>query len=229
MDRILQLRDSLRAVWPERLDSVFNGAEDNATGSAAQLEVAERLAAGPRPWRSILFVWHTAEEIRYLGAEWFTEHPTVPRKAIVADINLDGTGRRLPVRRDIPGALQGDLLVVGAGRLSTTFAQLVDEFATRDGIVLDRHRDAPGDPSDYYCRSDHYLYARFGIPSVFFTVGAEYPAYHQLTDEAQYIDYTHLERTTRYVADLTMAVADLDRRPALDPGRTTDPYGTCQQ
>ena len=98
--------------------------------------MAERLAAGPRPWRSILFVWHTAEEIRYLGAEWFTEHPTVPRKAIVADINLDGTGRRLPVRRDIPGALQGDLLVVGAGRLSTTFAQLVDEFAIEEAERL---------------------------------------------------------------------------------------------
>jgi Zn-dependent M28 family amino/carboxypeptidase len=194
----------------------------------ALLELAERLAAGPKPWRSILFVWHTAEELRYLGSQWFTEFPTVPREAIIAEVNLDGVGQRVPVRGDVDGGVQGDLAVIGAGRLSTSFAQLVDEVAQRDGIVFDRRYDAPGDPSDYYCRSDHMHYARFGIPSVFFTTGM-YPAYHQLNDEAQYIDYAQLERVTRYVADLTMAVADLDRRPALDPGRTTDPYGPCKQ
>jgi hypothetical protein len=226
--RILELRDSLRALWPERRDSVFNGAEDNASGIAAVLEVAERLAAGPRPLRSVLFVWHTAEEIRYMGAQWFTEHPTVPREAIVAQINLDGYGRRTPATGDIDGGVRGDLAVIGAGRLSSELGAVVDRVAQRDGILLDRRYDAPGEPSQYYCRSDHYQYARWGIPSVFFTTGM-YPAYHQLTDDAQYIDYAGMERLTRYAADLTLAVGDLPHRPALDPGRKADPYGVCAQ
>ena len=77
--RILATRDSVRARWPERPDSIFNGAMDNASGTAALLEVAELLARGQHPRRPVLFVWHTAEEIRYLGARWFTDHPTVPR------------------------------------------------------------------------------------------------------------------------------------------------------
>ena len=84
--------DSLRKLNPARQDSIFNGADDDASGSAAVLEIAQQMAARP-PRRSVLFVWHTAEEKGLFGSEYFTEHPTVPRDSIVAQINVDMIGR----------------------------------------------------------------------------------------------------------------------------------------
>ena len=98
--------DSLRKVRPARLDSIVNGADDDGSGSMALLEIAEAMARAPtKPKRSLLFVWHSGEESGLLGCRWFTDHPTVPRDSIVAQINIDmiaprgAEGRVQPVTR----------------------------------------------------------------------------------------------------------------------------------
>ena len=81
--------------------------------------------------------------------------------------------------------------------------------------------------SEYYCRSDHYMYARYGIPVAFFSTGG-HPDYHQLTDEPQYIDYQHMAQVVNYVHDLVLAVANLDHRIVVDKPKP-DPKGQCVQ
>ena len=91
---IARQMDSLRRIRPPRADSIYNGADDDGSGSVTLLEVAEAFARGPaKPKRSLLFVWHTAEEKGLYGSQWFTDHPTVPRDSIVAQINMDMVGR----------------------------------------------------------------------------------------------------------------------------------------
>ncbi len=92
--RINALKDSLRRVSPARLDSINNGADDDGSGSVSILEIAEAFAKGPvKPKRSLIFIWQTGEEKGLWGSQWFTNHPTVPRDSIVADLNLDMVGR----------------------------------------------------------------------------------------------------------------------------------------
>ena len=226
--RIRQILDSLRQERPARPDSVLNGADDDGSGTVGVLEIAERLAKAPtRPKRSVLFVWHTAEEMGLLGSDWFTRHPTVPRDSIVAHLNIDMIGRG--GQDDRPGGGPGYLQVIGSRRLSSELGDLVDRVNAegKHGFDFDYQYDADGHPDNYYCRSDHYMYARFGIPIAFFTTGSHLD-YHQLTDEPQYIDYDKLARVTRLIADVAMEVGNTDRRPVLD-GPKPDPYGVCKQ
>jgi hypothetical protein len=224
--RIREALAELRAIRAARPDSISNGADDDGSGTVALLEIAELLAADPPP-RSVLFVWHTAEEMGLLGAQWFTDHPTVPRDAIVAQLNIDmiGRGRADDVRGGGPGYLQ----LIGSRRLSTELGDLV-ESVNRDrghGLRFDDQFDADGHPQNYYCRSDHYMYARYGIPIVFFTTGG-HRDYHEVTDEPQYVDYEGLTRVSRLIADVAAAVADLDHRVVVDKPKP-DPKAPCRQ
>jgi hypothetical protein len=224
---IAAILDSLRRERPPRPDSVLNGADDDGSGSVGVLEIAEELASGPRPKRSVLFVWHTAEELGLLGSDWFTRHPTIPRDSIVAQLNVDMIGRG--GAGDIAGGGPAYLQVIGSRRLSSELGGLVDRVNAEGehGFDVDYSFDADGHPDSYYCRSDHYMYARFGIPIVFFTTGS-HPDYHQLTDEAQYIDYDKMARVTRFIAGVGLKVADLDHRIGVDKPKP-DPEGVCKQ
>jgi Zn-dependent M28 family amino/carboxypeptidase len=220
-----------------RLDSVFNGADDDASGSMAVLEIAEHWAAAPvKPKRSILFVWHVGEEAGLFGSQWFTDHPTVPRDQIVAQLNIDMIGRG--EAGDITGqALNGALIrgnddyvqLIGSRRLSTALGDAAEALNNSGsyGLKFDYSLDANGHPQNIYCRSDHYMYARYGIPVIFFTTGG-HADYHQVTDESQYLDYDHLSRVTRFVADLAGRVADMNTRPVVDQPKP-DPNGSCRQ
>jgi hypothetical protein len=226
--RIRAILDSLRKLRPARMDSVLNGADDDGSGTVGVLEVAEQLAKGPaRPRRSVLFVWHAAEEMGLLGANWFTRNPTVPRDSIVAQINVDMIGRGGATDR--PDGGPGYIQMIGSRRLSTELGDLVERVNAEGkfGFSFDYTYDADGHPSNYYCRSDHYMYARFGIPIAFFTTGSHLD-YHQLTDEPQYIDYDKMTRVTRLIGAVTTAVADLDHRIVVDRPKP-DPEGVCRQ
>jgi len=226
--RIRTILDSLRALRPTpRPDSVANGADDDGSGSMAVLEMAEAMAAAQKPRRSVLFVWHTAEEKGLYGARHFTESPTVPRDSIVAQLNIDMIGRGSAT--DLPNGGPGYLQLIGTRRLSTELGDLVEAVNTRSkaGFTFDYQYDADGHPANYYCRSDHYEYARFGIPVAFFSTGG-HRDYHMLTDEPQYIDYPHLARVTTLIHDIALEVANLDHRPVVDKPKP-DPYGSCQQ
>ncbi len=220
--------DSVRKIRPARLDSIYNGADDDGTGTVSVLEIAEAISAMKvKPARSILFVWHTGEEAGLFGSQWFTDHPTVSRDSIVAQINIDmvGRGDAWDLKEGKPGYVQ----VIGGRRLSTELGDLVESVNTgkKHGMAFDYQFDANGHPDQYYCRSDHYMYARYGIPVAFFSTGG-HPDYHQLTDEPQYIDYQHMAQVDNFIKDLVLTVAGLDHRIVVDKPKP-DPKGQCVQ
>jgi hypothetical protein len=225
--RIRAMIDSARKLHPARLDSIVNGADDDGSGSMGLLEIAEGLARGQRPKRSVLFVWHSGEESGLQGSRWFTGHPTVPRDSIVAQINIDmiGRGDVSDVSEGGPGYLE----VLGSRRLSTKLGDLVERVNTEGkyGFKFNYAYDANGHPDQYYCRSDHANYARYGIPIVFFSSGS-HRDYHQITDEVEYLDFAKYATVVRFVAALTDRVANLDHRLVVDKPKP-DPEAPCQQ
>ncbi len=228
--RVAQILDSLRRVNPARRDSIRNGADDDGSGTVAILEIAEALAATPaaqRPKRSMLFISHTGEEEGLVGSSWFTDHPTVPIDSIVAEFDEDMVGRGTAT--DLPGGGLGYLEVIGAKRLSVEFGTLLEvaNAAQPQPFTFNYAYDVPGHPLQYYCRADHYSYARYGIPSVSLSRG-EHLDYHQITDEAQYIDYEDLARVAALVRDAALRVANLDHRPKLEHPKG-DPHAACVQ
>ena len=215
-EQIQKILDGLRQQRGARADSIRNGADDDGSGSVAILEVARAMAAAPeKPRRSTLFVWHTGEELGLFGAQYFTDNPTVPRDAIVADINADMIGRGRA--DDVEGGGPGYLQLIGSRRLSTELGDLVETVNIEEnfGFTFDYAFDADGHPQNYYCRSDHYMYARYGIPIVFMSTGG-HRDYHQLTDEPQYIDYDKLARVAGFIQALAVRVANLDHRVVVD-------------
>jgi len=226
--RIQVLRDSLRKRHPARVDSIVNGADDDGSGSMGLLEIAESVARGAsRPRRSLLFVWHSGEESGLQGSRWFTDHPTVPRDSIVAQVNIDMIARGGPA--DVPNGGPSYLEVLGSRRLATDLGDLDERVNTdgRYGFKFNYAYDANGHPDQYYCRSDHAMYARYGIPIVFFSTGS-HRDYHQVSDEPQFLDYDKFARVVTYVAALAGRVADLDHRVVVDKPRP-DPKAPCQQ
>ena len=220
------LLDSLRKAGPARIDSVMNGADDDASGSMAVLELAEFFVKNP-PKRSMLFVWHTAEEKGLFGSIWYTDHPTVPRDSIVAALNIDMIGRGGP--EDLKGGGPGYVQLIGSRKLSTQLGDLVEEVNTKGnfGLTFDYQYDADGHPQQFYCRSDHYNYARYGIPVVFFSTGG-HRDYHMVTDEPQYLDYDKLAKVTGFIGEIGKTVANLDQRPVVDKPKP-DPKAECKQ
>lgn len=220
-----------------RLDSINNGADDDGTGSVSVLELAEYFAGQhARPKRSLLFVWHVGEEEGLFGSQYFTDHPTVVRDSIVAQLNIDMIGRG--DASDVTGTTKDGATIhggpsyvqlVGSRRLSTELGDLAEK-TNRDGkhdLTFDYSLDADGHPENIYCRSDHYSYARYGIPVIFFTTGG-HADYHMVTDEPQYIDYEHMLRVVNLIKDVTLKVANLDHRVVVDKAKP-DPRGVCRQ
>jgi hypothetical protein len=229
LPRIRAILDSLRRLHAPRKDSIRNGADDDGSGTIALIEIAEAFARGNvRPKRSILFVSHTAEEKGLLGSAYFTDHPTVPRDNIVAEIDVDMIGRG--GARDIRGGGPTYLEVVGLRRLSKEFGDWIEAANAKQSVpfVFNYEYDAPGHPLQYYCRADHYSYARYGIPSVSLSRGAHVD-YHMITDEPQYIDYPDYARLVQMVFDGMTAVANAERRPQLSVPKPTDPKAGCKQ
>lgn len=202
-------------------DSIFNGADDNGSGTAALLEMAEYLAhlpASERPERSVLFIWHAAEEVGLLGSEFFMDYPTVPREAMVAHINMDMVGRNHP----------DSLFLVGSRRLSSEFGQWVEEANERlpAPFVLDYSYDAPDHPERLYCRSDHWNFARYGVPVVKIGSGL-HDDYHQPSDTPDLIDADKVARVAAFAAEITLKVTRRPERPIVD-GPIPNPQDPCQ-
>jgi len=232
--RIRAIRDSLRQVHRPRLDSIRNGADDDGSGTVAILEIAEAFArSATRPRRSILFVSHTGEEAGLLGSRWYADHATVPIDSIVGEIDQDMIGRG--TASDFPRGGTGAgsptyLEVIGAKRISREFGEMLEAANARQPVpfVFDYTYDQPGHPLQYYCRADHYSYARYGIPSVAFSRG-EHLDYHQVTDEAPYISYPDLARVAQMVHDGALTIANAPERPRRDVPKPADPNAPCRQ
>lgn len=188
-----------------RLDGdVFNGADDNASGTAGLLELAEAFArGGARPERSIVFLSVSGEELGLWGSDWFATHPTWPLAKIVANVNIDMIGRA--------GGGEGE-----PTRMQVTPSHRHEQYSTlvREAVVLgDRLGIAFTSGDTYYERSDHFNFARRGVPVVFFCDG-EHPDYHQVTDTADRLDYGRMEAVSRLAFWITWQTAHGKDRPA---------------
>jgi hypothetical protein len=231
---IRSILDSLRRAHAPRLDSIRNGADDDGSGTVSILEIAEAMSRSDiRPRRSILFVSHTGEEAGLLGSRWYTDHATVPLDSVVGEIDQDMVGRGTATDFPRGGVGAGGptyLEVIGARRLSREFGDMLDSANAHQPVpfVFNLEYDQPGHPLQYYCRADHFSYARYGIPSVALSRG-EHLDYHQVTDEAQYIDYVDLARVSRMVYETAMSLANAPARPKLDVPKPVDPHGPCRQ
>jgi Zn-dependent M28 family amino/carboxypeptidase len=189
------------------LDSIANGADDDGSGSVALLAIARQMQLN-RPRRSVLFVWHVAEEKGMLGSAYFTEHPTVPIDSIVAQFNADMIGRNEANTLALVGPR------AAPNYLSWRLGMIVDSVNRAYPIPfrIDRQWDDPDNPEHIYQRSDHYNYAKKGIPIVFFTTGL-HRDYHAVSDEASKIDYDKMSRIARLMLDAGYAVANRTSRP----------------
>jgi hypothetical protein len=220
------LLDSLHKANGRRVDSIFNGADDDGSGTVLALEIAEAFArARTKPSRSILFVFHTAEEKGLFGSLYYADHPTVTRDSIVAQINMDQMARGEP--EDAPPGGENALVVIGLKRRSNELGDLAERVNQKYGFRFDYNFDRNGDPTNAYCRSDHYMYARYGIPVAFFVAAAWYLDYHMVSDEPQYVAYDRMTKIGNYVRDVVGELANMKTRPTLT-GPRPDPNALCR-
>ena len=201
---------------PVGTDTICNGADDDGSGTTALLAIAEALAKAPtRPKRSVLFVWHCGEEKGLWGSRYFTEYPTVPLKQIVAQINIDMIGRSKKEgdTNSRNSELTGPdaIYLIGSTMMSTELGELVNSVnKSYLNITFNTKYDDPKDPNRFFFRSDHYNYARKGIPIIFFFDGV-HEDYHRPGDTADKIDYQKMEKITRTVY---MTLWTIGNRPA---------------
>ena len=191
-------------------DSIWNGADDNASTSVALLAIARAWVKHPGK-RSALFIFHGAEERGLLGSRYFVAHPVVPLDSIVAVLNGDMIGRNNPDTAALLGSQPPH-------RNSAALVQMaLDANRAVSHFVIDSTWDRPTHPEGWYFRSDHVPYAERGVPSLFFTTNL-HPDYHTPRDEPQRIDYAKLTRMTQWMYLTGWIAANAPTPPARDPG-----------
>jgi len=213
--------DHVGVGTPVNGDAIFNGADDDGSGTTALLAIAEALAKAPtRSKRSVLFNWHTGEEKGLWGSRYFTEYPTIPLQQIVVQINIDMIGRSKkegdtnPRNNSLSGA--NEIYVIGSKMMSTELGELTETVNKEYlNLTYNYRYDDPKDPNRFFFRSDHYNYARKGIPIVFFFDG-EHEDYHRPGDESQKIDYQKMQKIVRTVYVTMWEIANRPTRPKVD-------------
>jgi hypothetical protein len=213
--------DHVGVGTPVKGDSIYNGADDDGSGTTALLAIAEALAKAPlRPKRSVLFVWHAGEEKGLWGSRYFTDYPTIPLEKIVTQLNIDMIGRSKipadtnPRNKELTGP--NEVYVIGSKMMSTELGEL-SEKVNKEYLNLNYNYryDDPGDPNRFFFRSDHYNYARKGIPIIFFFDG-EHEDYHRPGDSPDKIDYKKMEKVVRTIYMTLWDVANRPVRPKVD-------------
>ncbi len=223
--QITALITKARSIRPPRLDTVMNGADDDGSGTAVLLEVAERFATQKAPARSVVFNSHTGEEKGLLGSKWFVDHPTLDLTKVSAALNMDmlGKGRVTDVRYGGPASVQ----MLGSRRLSDEYGSVIDSLnAVRsEPMVIDYSWDRTN-ALNRFCRSDQVSYFNKQIPVVYFSLGYAVD-YHQASDEPAYIDYDHSARVARFVHEIANTVANRPLRLQLLPADKQDKSASC--
>jgi Zn-dependent M28 family amino/carboxypeptidase len=202
-------------------DKIWNGADDDGSGTVAILAIAEALAKSRvRPKRSVLFVWHAGEEKGLWGAEYFNKFPTVNIKNVIAQLNIDMIGRSKkpgdedPRNKELSGP--NEVYVIGAEMMSSTLGAITK--GTNDAFLKLEYNykyDDPKDPNRFFFRSDHFHYAVNGIPVAFWFTGV-HEDYHQPGDHPDKIDYQKMEKITRTIFMTMWKLTDLRTRPEVD-------------
>ncbi len=201
-------------------DAIYNGADDDGSGTTAVLAMAEAFAKGDRPKRSILFVWHTGEEVGMWGSRYINEKPPVPPRQIVTALNIDMIGRSRPEGDTNPAndELTGphEVYVIGPGMQSEELGEILDGVnESYLGLEFNRLYDAVDHPQRFFFRSDHINYARNGIPIAFFFTGV-HEDYHRPSDHPDKINYEKMLKITRTIYASAWELATREGRPGLN-------------
>ncbi len=199
-----------------RNGEIYNGADDDGSGTVALLEIAQAFQmakkAGHGPKRSILFLHVTGEEHGLHGSRYYSENPLFPIANTITDINIDMIGRR----DEAHAGSNNYVYVIGADRLSTDLdAICTTANATYTKLDLDYRFNDPKDPNHFYERSDHYNFAKLGIPSVFLFNGV-HADYHKPTDSPDKIEYDALAKRTQFAFVTAWELANRENRPVVD-------------
>ena len=195
--------------------SIYNGADDNASGTSAILEIADAFmkakkdSVGPR--RSVLIMAVSAEEKGLLGSKYYTENPIYPLEKTIANLNIDMIGRVDKFHEN------GDYVyLIGSDRLSTDLHNISEEVNRKSfNLELDYTFNKKDDPNRYYYRSDHYNFAKNNIPVIFYFNGI-HEDYHKPTDTIEKVDIEKIQKITRFIFLTAWELANRNERPAID-------------
>ncbi|MGI8959640.1 MAG: M20/M25/M40 family metallo-hydrolase [Bryobacteraceae bacterium] len=183
-------------------DRIFNGANDDGSGTVSVIEIASALAKMKhRPKRSIVFITFCGEELGELGSLYYTQHPLFPLKQTVADLNIEQVGRS---DSDIG---RGNATTNGYGY--TTITPIFEKAAGISGVLMVKTKQTDA----FFAASDNYRFAQVGIPDVTFATSFEFPDYHGLKDEWQKIDFPEMAKVDRLVARVVWTVANDPQPP----------------
>jgi hypothetical protein len=195
-------------------DRIWNGADDDGSGTVTLLSLAKAFAtASVKTKRSLVFVWHTGEESGLWGSRYNADYSTVPMDRIVAQLNMDMVGRN---NKDL--ATEKDTVyLVGSDRISTELHNLSEDAnaSMASPLKLSYVMNDPGDLEQVYYRSDHYSYAAKGVPIIFYTTGL-HDDYHKQTDSVDRIEFEKMARISRLMYETGRRVANLDHAPIRD-------------
>jgi hypothetical protein len=194
---------------------IHNGADDDASGTSAAMEIAEAFNMAKRdghgPKRSVLILHVSGEEKGLLGSQWYSDHPVFPLEKTVCDLNIDMIGRIDPEHKD-----SNYVYLIGSDKLSTDLHKISDSCNQNySGLSLDYTYNKPDDPNRFYYRSDHYNFAKHNIPVIFYFSGV-HEDYHKPGDDAKKIGYKKMERITRLVFHTAWEVANRPDRLRVD-------------
>lgn len=200
----------------KRGDDVYNGADDNASGTSTLLELAQAcqqaVLEGNRPERSIVFIWFCGEEKGLLGSQYYAENPEFPLENTVANINVDMVGRIDEKYKNNPDYIY----VIGSDRLSSDLHKVNEEVNQKyTQLTLDYTYNDVNDPNQYYYRSDHYNFAKKGVPAIFYFNGT-HEDYHRTTDDIEKIEFEKMANVGKLIFHTMWELANRPERIVID-------------
>jgi Zn-dependent M28 family amino/carboxypeptidase len=203
-------------VGVDEQGNIYNGADDDGSGTVAILEIAEAFKKaekdGFQPRRSILFLHVTGEEKGLLGSDYYTKNPIFPLENTVTDLNTDMIGRIDPKHENDPNYIY----LIGSDKLSTELHELSEEVNNKyTQFNLDYTYNDENDPNRFYYRSDHYNFAKHNIPVIFYFNGT-HADYHKPTDTPEKIEYDLMARRAKLIFYTAWEVANRDDRLLVD-------------
>jgi len=215
-EEIIVLSAHLDHVGVDDKGNVFNGADDDGSGTVAMLEMAEAFQRavkdGNGPKRSILFLHVTGEEIGLYGSRYYTENPIFPLANTVCNLNTDMIGRIAPDKVDTPNYIY----LIGSDRLSQELHDVSAQIAKQySDLEIDYTYNDENDPNRFYYRSDHYNFAKNNIPVIFYFNGV-HEDYHKISDTPDKIAYDLMEKRTKLIFHTAWEVANREKRITAD-------------
>ena len=202
---------------------IYHGADDDGSGTTSVLNIAQAMAMHP-PKRSVFIIFHAGEELGLLGSEYNSDHPAVPLDKTVVDLNIDMIGRSKPAgdtnEADKELTDPNTIYVIGANRISTELNQISEQTNNDfEKLKFDYTLNDPNHPERIYFRSDHWNYAKHGVPIIFYFDGVHVD-YHKPTDTVDKIDFEKMARVARLVYETGWRLANIDHMLRKDVAAT---------